>query len=52
VIINKDKDIFASVVEHYSIDKSGEESKSSDKEKELKEIATAEALRCINILKL
>jgi hypothetical protein len=52
VIINKDEDIFASVVEYYSIDKSGEESESSDKEEKLKEIATAEALRCIEILKL
>ena len=52
MIIDEDKDIFASVVEYYSIDKSGEESESSDEEEEVKEIATVEALRYIEILKL
>ena len=52
IIIDKDEDIFASIVEHYSIDKLGEESESSDKEEEVKEIATAKALRCVEILKL
>ena len=52
MIIDKDEDIFASIVEHYSIDKLGEESESSDKEEEVKEIATAKALRCVEILKL
>ena len=52
VIIDEDEDIFASVVKHYSINKSGEESESSDKEEELKEIAIAKALSCIEILKL
>ena len=52
VIIDKDEDIFAFVVEHYSINKSGEESESSDDKEELKKIATTEALSCIKILKL
>jgi hypothetical protein len=51
VIIDKDKDIFVSVVDYYSIDKLGEESESSDKE-EIEEIDTAEALQCIETLKL
>jgi hypothetical protein len=51
VIIDKDEDIFVSVVDYYSIDKLGEESESSDKE-EIEEIDTAEALRYIETLKL
>jgi hypothetical protein len=41
------------VVEHYSVDKLGEESKSSDKEEEeVKEINTTEALKSLETLKL
>jgi hypothetical protein len=51
IVLDKDKDIFTSIVEHYSIDKPGEESESSDKEK-VEEVSTAEALRYIEQLKL
>jgi hypothetical protein len=51
-IIDKDDDIFESIVEHYSVDKLGEESDSSDEEEEEKEVNTAEALKCVEILKL
>ena len=52
MIIDKDEDIFASVVEHYSIDKSGKESELSNKEKELKKITITKVLSYIKILKL
>jgi hypothetical protein len=44
-IINKDNDIFESVVEYYSVNKLGEKSDSSDEEEE-KKVNTAEALKC------
>jgi hypothetical protein len=50
IVIDEDDDIFISVVDHYSIDKLGEESESSDEEVE--EVDTAEALRCIETVKL
>jgi hypothetical protein len=50
-IINKDEDIFASVVNHYSIDQLGEEAESSDK-KEVEEVDIIEALRCIKTVKI
>ena len=49
-VIDKDDDIFISVVDHYSINKLGEESESSDEEVE--EVDTAKALRCIKTVKL
>jgi hypothetical protein len=49
-IVDEDDDIFVSVVDHYSVDKPGEESESSDEEVE--EVDTAEALRCVEIVKL
>jgi hypothetical protein len=51
-VINKDENIFESVMEHYSINKPGEESHSSNKEEEVKEVDTAEALKCVELLKL
>ena len=52
MIINKDEDIFTSIVEYYSINRSGEESESSEEEEEVIEIAIVEALRYMKILKL
>jgi hypothetical protein len=49
-VIDKDDDIFISVVDYYSINKLGEESESSDEEVE--EVDTAEGLRCIETVKL
>jgi hypothetical protein len=49
-ILDKDDDIFASIVEHYSVDLPGDES--SDKEEEIEEVNTAEALKCVELLKL
>ena len=49
-VLDEDEDIFTSVVEHYSVDKPGEESESSDEEVE--EVDTVEALRCVEQLKL
>jgi hypothetical protein len=50
-ILNEDSDIFASVVEHYSIDKEGDESYKSDTE-EVEKVSTAKALSCLKIVKL
>ena len=48
----KDDDIFASVVEHYGVDKPGEEDHGSSDEEEVEEIGTAAALQYIEKLKL
>jgi hypothetical protein len=50
-VLDKDKDIFTSVVEHYSVDQTGEQSESSDGE-EVKEVDTVEALRYVKQLKI
>jgi hypothetical protein len=50
-VIDEDEDIFASVVEHYSVNKPCEEDISSDEE-EVEEIDTAEALKYVEKLKL
>jgi hypothetical protein len=50
-ILDEDSDIFASVVEHYSVDKEGDESYESDIE-EVEKVPTTEALRCLEIVKL
>ena len=50
-ILDEDDDIFESVVEHYSIDLPSDEPESSDEE-EIEEVDTAEALRCVELLKL
>ena len=52
MIINKDEDIFTSIVEYYSINKLGKESELSDEEEEVKEIVIIKTLRYIKILKL
>ena len=53
IIIDKDSDIFAAIVEHYSIDKPGEEEESSDKkEEEVEQIEDTEVLRIIERLRL
>ena len=49
-ILDKDDDIFVSVLDYYSIDTVGEELESSDEEVE--EVDTAKALRCIKTVKL
>lgn len=51
-VVNKDSDIFTSVVEHYSADKPGQEEQSSDKEEEVEEVDTAKALKAIETVKL
>ena len=50
-IVDKDGDIFAAVVECYSVDQPDEEEESSDKE-EVKQIKDAEALRMVERLKV
>jgi hypothetical protein len=50
-ILDEDSDIFALVVEHYSVDKEGDESYESDIE-EVEKVPTTEALRCLEIVKL
>ena len=50
IVINKDSNIFISIVDYYSIDKPGEESESSDKGVE--EVDIAEALRYIKTVRL
>jgi hypothetical protein len=49
-VVDKDKDIFISVVDHYSVNKPGEESESS--EEEVEEVDIAKALRCVKLVKL
>jgi hypothetical protein len=50
-ILDEDTDIFASVVEHYSVDKEGDESYESDTE-EVEKVPIAKALSCLEIVKL
>jgi hypothetical protein len=50
-IVNKDQDIFTSVVDHYVIVSLGEKEESSDK-KELKKVDTAEALKAVKTVKI
>jgi hypothetical protein len=50
-IVDEDKDIFTSVVNNYSVDRSGKEEESSDEE-EVKEVDTAEALRAVETVKM
>ena len=49
-IIDIDSDIFATIVEHYSVDKPSEDEESSDEE--IKEVDIVEALRAIETVKL
>ena len=49
-IVDKDEDIFISIVDHYAITRPGEEEESSDEEVE--EVDTAEALRAIETVKI
>jgi hypothetical protein len=51
-IVNKDGDIFAAVMECYSVDQPGKEEESSDKEEKVKQIKDAKALRIVKRLKL
>src|ERR1700733_9756860 len=50
-IVDEDEDIFTSVVNNYSVDRSGEEEESSDEE-EVEEVDTAEALRAVETVKM
>jgi hypothetical protein len=50
-IVNKDEDIFTSVVDYYAIVSPGEEEESSDEE-EVKKVDTAEALRAVKTVKM
>lgn len=52
IIVDKDKDIFTSVVNHYTIARPGEEEESSEEEEEVKKIDTAETSRAIEIVKM
>jgi hypothetical protein len=49
-IINKDKDIFTSVVDYYAIARLGKEEESSDKK--IKKVNTAKALRAVKTVKM
>ena len=51
-VIDIDNNIFESVVEHYSINKLGKESDSSNKEKEVKKVDITKALKYVKLLKL
>jgi hypothetical protein len=51
-IVNKDDDIFAAVVECYSINKPGKEDESNDEKEKVERIEDAEALRIVERLKL
>ena len=51
IIVNKDNDIFITVVEYYSIDKLGKKDKLSNK-KEVKQIDKTTALRAIETMRL
>jgi hypothetical protein len=50
-IVNKDEDIFISVINHYTITRPGKEEESSNEE-EVKEVDTAKALRAVEIVKI
>jgi hypothetical protein len=50
-IVNKDSDIFITIVEHYSANKLGEEEE-LDKEEEVKKVTDAKALISIKRVKL
>jgi hypothetical protein len=50
VIIDKDKDIFTSVVNRYAIARPGEEEESSNKE--VKKVDTAKALKAVETVKM
>ena len=51
IIIDKDEDIFSSVVNHYAITRPGEEEESSDEE-EIKEEDITKALRAIETVRM
>jgi hypothetical protein len=50
-IVNKNEDIFTSVVNHYTIVSPGKEEESSDKE-EVKKVDTAKALKAVETVKM
>jgi hypothetical protein len=50
-IVNKDEDIFTSVVNYYVVISLGEEEESSDKEK-IKKVYTAKALKVVKTVKM
>jgi hypothetical protein len=50
-ILNEDSNIFALVVEYYSINKEGDKSYKSDIE-EVEKVSIAKALSCLKIVKL
>ena len=52
VIVDKDDDIFTTVVEHYSIDKPGEEEDELSDEEEVEQIDETTALRVIETIRL
>ena len=50
-IVNKENDIFVSVIDYYAIARPDKEKQSSDK-KEIKEVNTIEALRAVKTVKM
>jgi hypothetical protein len=50
-IVNKDKDVFTSVVNHYIVVSLGKKKESSDKE-EVKKVYTAKALKAVKTIKM
>jgi hypothetical protein len=52
VINNKDKDIFASIVERYSTDKEGEEEPIEEEDIEVEKVPIQEAIQALEVLKL
>ena len=50
-IVNKDEDIFISVINYYTITRPGKEEESSNEE-EVKEVDIAKALRAVEIVKI
>jgi hypothetical protein len=50
-VVDDDEDVFASVVEHYSVDEMVEGDLSSEEE-EVEDVQTADALHCVEKLRL
>jgi hypothetical protein len=51
IIVDKDEDIFISVINYYAVPRLGKEEESSDEEK-VKEVDTAKALGAVEIVNI